>query len=78
MQAGSRGFKPRMRYILHGFVRVVKETDLRPVGSHRVGSIPTTRTARMSEWLKEADSRPAGSHRMGSNPISCTAVVAQW
>ena len=29
----------------HGFVRVVKETGLRSVGSHLVGSNPTARIA---------------------------------
>lgn len=48
LSADSRGFNPRMRYQLHlqffhERVRVVKETGLRSVGSHLVGSTPTAR-----------------------------------
>ena len=64
----------------HGFVRVVKEAGLRSAGSHLVGSIPTARITRMSEWLRR-QIQDLLRKLMGSNPISCTpppAVVAQW
>ena len=55
LSAGSRGFKPRMRNTpklkLHNeCVRVVKETGLRSVGSHLVGSNPTARIAVVAQW----------------------------
>ena len=62
----------------HGFVRVVKEAGLRSAGSHLVGSTPTARITRMSEWLRR-QIQDLLRKLMGSNPISCTlAVVAQW
>ena len=58
----------------HGFVRVVKEAGLRSAGSHLVGSTPTARITRMSEWLRR-QIQDLLRKLMGSNPIPRTELA---